>query len=155
MKKAGEISAPNTNTTNDELLWRRPSSGMWRRVDLVWTDVSEERIAYIFRAQKSASEEPAWAGGCRHLPVVIEILCQAFHLRRLPLLLPENKAAIAAAKDADLQGDLTHKRALRSDFGVLFFALLFLTSKTSGLSHKSTNCELRNRPCKCVVLHLR
>jgi hypothetical protein len=26
-------------------LWRMPSSGMWRRVDLVWTDNSEERIA--------------------------------------------------------------------------------------------------------------
>jgi hypothetical protein len=26
-------------------LWRMPSSGMWRRIDLVWTDVSEERIA--------------------------------------------------------------------------------------------------------------
>jgi hypothetical protein len=37
---------------------------MWHRVDLVWTDVSEERIAYIFRVEKSASEEPAWAGGC-------------------------------------------------------------------------------------------
>jgi hypothetical protein len=42
-----------------------PSSGMWRRVDLVWTDVSEERIASIFRVEKSAIEEPAWAGGCR------------------------------------------------------------------------------------------
>jgi hypothetical protein len=31
---------------------------MWRRVDLVWIDVSEERI------EKSAREEPAWAGGC-------------------------------------------------------------------------------------------
>jgi hypothetical protein len=38
---------------------------MWRRVDFVWTDVSEERIASIFRVVKSASEEPAWAGGCR------------------------------------------------------------------------------------------
>jgi hypothetical protein len=39
---------------------------MWRRVDLVdWTDVSEERIASISRVEKSASEEPAWAGGCR------------------------------------------------------------------------------------------
>jgi hypothetical protein len=38
---------------------------MWRRVDLVdWTDISEERIASIFRVEKSASEEPAWAGGC-------------------------------------------------------------------------------------------
>jgi hypothetical protein len=37
----------------------------WRRVDLVWTDVSEERIASIFRVEKSACEEPAWASGCR------------------------------------------------------------------------------------------
>jgi hypothetical protein len=35
---------------------------MWRRVDLVWTDISEERIASIFRVEKSASEDPAWAG---------------------------------------------------------------------------------------------
>jgi hypothetical protein len=31
---------------------------MWRRVGLVWTDVSEERIASILRVEKSAS----WAG---------------------------------------------------------------------------------------------
>jgi hypothetical protein len=48
------------------LSWRMPSYGMWRRVDLVWTDVSEEHIASIFRVEKSASEEPAWASGCRH-----------------------------------------------------------------------------------------
>jgi hypothetical protein len=42
-------------------LWRMPSSGMWRRVHLVWTGVSEKRIAYIFRVEKSAKEEPAWA----------------------------------------------------------------------------------------------
>jgi hypothetical protein len=42
---------------------------MWRRVDLVWTDSSEERIASIFRVEKTASEEPAWAGGCgRRIP---------------------------------------------------------------------------------------
>jgi hypothetical protein len=39
------------------------SSGIWHRVDIVLTDVSEERIASIFRAEekrrKSASEEPA------------------------------------------------------------------------------------------------
>jgi hypothetical protein len=36
---------------------------MWRRVDIVLTDVSEERIACIFRVEeKSASEEPARAG---------------------------------------------------------------------------------------------
>jgi hypothetical protein len=33
---------------------------MWRCVDLVWADVSEELIASIFRVEKSASEEPAW-----------------------------------------------------------------------------------------------
>jgi hypothetical protein len=38
---------------------------MWHCVDLVWTDVSEKRIASIFRVEKFASEEPAWAGGCR------------------------------------------------------------------------------------------
>jgi hypothetical protein len=32
-----------------------PSSGMWRRVDLVQTDISEERIASIFSVEKSAS----------------------------------------------------------------------------------------------------
>jgi hypothetical protein len=32
---------------------------MWRHVDLVWTDVSEERIASIFRVEKSPSEDPA------------------------------------------------------------------------------------------------
>jgi hypothetical protein len=36
---------------------------MWRRVDLVWTDVSEERITFNFSAENSASEEPAWARG--------------------------------------------------------------------------------------------
>jgi hypothetical protein len=40
------------------------SSGMWRCVGLVLTDVSEERIASTFRVEKSASEEPVWAGGC-------------------------------------------------------------------------------------------
>jgi hypothetical protein len=39
---------------------------MWHRVDLVWTDVSEERIASAFRVEKSASEEPAWSGGWSH-----------------------------------------------------------------------------------------
>jgi hypothetical protein len=43
-----------------------PSSGVCLRVDVVdWTDVSEDRIASIFRVEKSASEEPAWAGSCR------------------------------------------------------------------------------------------
>jgi hypothetical protein len=42
------------------------SSGIWRRVDFVWTEVSEEIIASIFRVEKSEREggEPAWAGGC-------------------------------------------------------------------------------------------
>jgi hypothetical protein len=35
------------------------SSEMWRRVNLVLTDVSEERIASIFWVEKSTSKEPA------------------------------------------------------------------------------------------------
>jgi hypothetical protein len=39
---------------------------MLRRVEIVLTDVSEERIASIFRVElkrwKSASDEPGWAG---------------------------------------------------------------------------------------------
>jgi hypothetical protein len=41
-----------------------------RILGLVWTDVSEERIASIFRVEKSASEEPVWAGGCRLQPTL-------------------------------------------------------------------------------------
>jgi hypothetical protein len=40
---------------------------MWRHVNLVWTDVSEERIASIFRVEKSASEEPV----CSHLLTLV------------------------------------------------------------------------------------
>jgi hypothetical protein len=35
--------------------YEMPSSAMWRRVDLVTTDVSEQRVASIFRVEKSAS----------------------------------------------------------------------------------------------------
>jgi hypothetical protein len=34
---------------------------MCRPEDIVWTDVSEECIASIFRVEKSACEKPAWA----------------------------------------------------------------------------------------------
>jgi hypothetical protein len=37
---------------------------MWRCVILVLTDDSEERIASIFRVEKSTSEEPVLPGGC-------------------------------------------------------------------------------------------
>jgi hypothetical protein len=42
---------------------------MWRRIYLVWTDVSKELIASIFKVQKSASEEPVFlqtAATCSH-----------------------------------------------------------------------------------------
>jgi hypothetical protein len=54
-----------------------PSSRMWRIVDLVWTDVSEERIASVFRVEKSVSEEEAWAGGCRRL--FLELFYACYH----------------------------------------------------------------------------
>jgi hypothetical protein len=41
---------------------------MWRRVDIVLTDVSHESIASIFKVEekrKSTSEVPAWAGADR------------------------------------------------------------------------------------------
>jgi hypothetical protein len=41
---------------------------MCRRVYIVWTDVSGERIASIFRVENSASEEPAWTSGCSQIP---------------------------------------------------------------------------------------
>jgi hypothetical protein len=41
------------------------SSGMWRCVNPGLADVSEGRIASIFRVKKSARGEPASAGGCR------------------------------------------------------------------------------------------
>jgi hypothetical protein len=50
---------------NKQSTWRMPSSGILRRVDPVWTHVSEESIAYIFRVEMSACEELAWAGGRR------------------------------------------------------------------------------------------
>jgi hypothetical protein len=39
-------------------------NGMWRRVDIVLADVSEERIASIFRVEekKKSASERAWAG---------------------------------------------------------------------------------------------
>jgi hypothetical protein len=49
-------------------LWRIPSSEIWRCVDHVWTDVSEEGIASIFSVHKSASEESPWASGCSLQP---------------------------------------------------------------------------------------
>jgi hypothetical protein len=42
---------------------------MWRRVDLVWTDVSEELIASIFRVEKSASDMSLHTRSTqRHIP---------------------------------------------------------------------------------------
>jgi hypothetical protein len=40
---------------------------MWRLVDFVWTNVSEERLASTFRVEKSASEEPV----CNHLLTLV------------------------------------------------------------------------------------
>jgi hypothetical protein len=40
---------------------------MWHRVELVWTDVSEEHITSILRVEKSACEEP----NCSHLLTLV------------------------------------------------------------------------------------
>jgi hypothetical protein len=52
-------------------LWRMPSSGMCGCIDPVWTDVSEKCIASLFRVEKSASVEPAWAGVCSNLNIPV------------------------------------------------------------------------------------
>jgi hypothetical protein len=73
----------------------------------------------------------------------METLCQVSHLRPLLLLLQENEAAIAAAKEADLHGDLTFKRALGSNFDVFF-----KQDKWTLIQDKKP--QVRNRPCNCV-----
>jgi hypothetical protein len=59
---------------------------MWRRVVLLWTDVSEERIASIFRIEKSASDEPAWAATTDHIETIpfptVTLLLRAYSLQR-------------------------------------------------------------------------
>jgi hypothetical protein len=40
-----------------------PSSGMWRRVGLVRTDVSEERVASIFKVEKGRGRRKMLAVG--------------------------------------------------------------------------------------------
>jgi hypothetical protein len=55
---------------------------MWRRVDIVWTDVSEELIAYIFRVEKSASEESVWGG---RWPIYIKVVYLTHNMFR-PLM---------------------------------------------------------------------
>jgi hypothetical protein len=48
---------------------------MCRRVDPVkWADVSEDRIASIFRIEKTASEEPEWAVSSRQCIVKVIIV---------------------------------------------------------------------------------
>jgi hypothetical protein len=47
--------------------------GMCFCVDLVWTDVLKERIASVFRVEKSASEEPAWAGGVGQFVIELKV----------------------------------------------------------------------------------
>jgi hypothetical protein len=62
---------------------------MWRRVDFVRTDVSEGRIASIFRVEKSASEEPpAWNRG---LSVVAEHF-KNIHTRGMETVFPSSAA---------------------------------------------------------------
>jgi hypothetical protein len=45
-----------------------PSSGTWRRVDLVRADVSEERITSIFRVEKSGPVREA-----NHLSLIAKV----------------------------------------------------------------------------------
>jgi hypothetical protein len=60
---------------------------MWHRVDLVWTDVSEERIASIFRVENLILcwNYPMTAKLCYYLKAVLHKLLQNFLLRKIHL----------------------------------------------------------------------
>jgi hypothetical protein len=72
------------------------SSGMWRRVDLVWTDVSEQRIASVLRVEKSASEEPPVHAGFSFADfstMKMEVICSfetSVHARSTRRHIPED-----------------------------------------------------------------
>jgi hypothetical protein len=57
--KVSRLQATAESASLNVLIRSIPSFGMWRYVHLVRTDVSKERIASIFRVEKSASEEPS------------------------------------------------------------------------------------------------
>jgi hypothetical protein len=70
------------------LIWKMPSSGMWRRVGLVWTDDSEECIASIFSVEKFTGEEPSGDGilhnHCRKNPQILHSVLFVFQVVALP-----------------------------------------------------------------------
>jgi hypothetical protein len=57
--------------------WRMQSSGMWRCIYLVWTDILEECITSIFRVEKS--EPPAHAGSllADFSTLKMEVICSS------------------------------------------------------------------------------
>jgi hypothetical protein len=96
--------------------WRMPSSGMWRRVDLLWTDVSEERIASIFRAEKFTC--------CSHLLTLV-FRTRIFLFWRWWYVPPKRRFT------HDLRGATSQKTA--------FF--IVTAAKTSNFT-KSCNCHI-------------
>jgi hypothetical protein len=70
-----------------------PSSGMSRHVDLVWTDVSEECIAHIFRVEKLAREKLARAGGADFSTLKMQAIRSSetsVHIRFIRRHIPED-----------------------------------------------------------------
>jgi hypothetical protein len=64
MSPSVSLNSIRIKVQNVNDIWRIPSSGMWRRVGILLTDVSEERIASIFRVE-AIHDEPAWADSFR------------------------------------------------------------------------------------------
>jgi hypothetical protein len=58
---------------------------MWRCVDLASTDVSEERIASIFRGQKSVNREPASEGGSQPINARDKV-CNIFNILKIVII---------------------------------------------------------------------
>jgi hypothetical protein len=119
---------------------------MWRRLDIVWTDVSEERITSVFRVEKSASEEPAWAVGCSSsvlfgVHVVTEDGGDIF-LRKVCWLSP------------DLHGIISQK--INSSHIIIFINLVRNVSRTvlekNGLLYDS-EWSRWHQLCSCPLRH--
>jgi hypothetical protein len=103
---------------------------MWRRVDLVSTDVSEERVASIFRLEKSASEEPVWTGGRWQQPAHIGSSLADFSSLKMEATRSSETSVDTRSTWRHIPGDILHSHRceyLKSYAGITaFFLMLFL-----------------------------
>jgi hypothetical protein len=127
--KCLEVLTRLTKEINQDIRWRIPSSGMWRRVALVGTDVSAERISTIFRAERiselgTLAATMNWSTLTRYCSV-LNIFCstqQCLFLTfyHLPLAFANGRAVISKAETISLQ---PCSSSLSCNFALLSFTL--------------------------------